>query len=245
MEKRIAIVTGAARGIGLAIVEKLGKEQITVVATDISDKGEAACIELRSKGYDVIFEKVDVSNEQEVKDVTSRIIAQYGKIDILVNNAGIRPTNAFTQMEFKDWQKVLDINLNGAFYFCRAVLPMMQKNKWGRIVNISSMAAQQGSLGGHSHYSTSKAALIGLSKSLAREFAKDGITVNAVTPGWIDTEGWEGELDGRREEYAAKIPIGRLGTAEEVANVVAFLVSDEATYVTGITMPINGGLYIS
>jgi 3-oxoacyl-[acyl-carrier protein] reductase len=245
MEKRIALVTGAARGIGKAIVERLAREKITVVMVDISEAGEAVSRELCSKGYEVTFEKVDVSNEQQVKDVITRVINRYGKIDILVNNAGIRPTNPFIQMEFKDWQRVLDINLNGAFYLCRGILPSMQKNKWGRIINISSMAGQQGSLGGHSHYSTSKAAIVGLSKSLAREFAKDGITVNAVAPGWIDTEGWEGELDGRRDEYAAKIPMGRLGTAEEVANVVAFLASDEATYVTGITLPINGGLYIS
>jgi 3-oxoacyl-[acyl-carrier protein] reductase len=245
MNKRIAIVTGAARGIGRAIAERLAQNSITVVITDISENGEAASQELRSKGYEVSFEKADVSNEQEVKDLISKITHEYGRIDILVNNAGIRPTRPFSQMEFKDWQRVLDINLNGAFYFCSAVVPVMQKNGWGRIINISSIAAQQGSTGGHSHYSASKAGLIGLSKSLAREYARFGITVNVIAPGWIDTEGWEGELDGRREEFAARVPIGRLGTPEDVARGAAFLASDDAEYITGITLPINGGIYIS
>jgi NAD(P)-dependent dehydrogenase (short-subunit alcohol dehydrogenase family) len=121
----------------------------------------------------------------------------------------------------------------------------MQSNRWGRVINISSLAAQQGSTGGHTHYSSSKAALLGLTRSLAREYAPYNITVNALAPGWIDTEGWEGELDGKREEYAAKVPVLRLGTPEDVAFAATFLASDEAGYITGITMPINGGLYIS
>ena len=245
MEKRIAVVTGAGRGIGSAIAERLAKDGAAVVITDISENGEEASRSLREIGYDTYFEKVDVSNEAEVKTAVAKIGSQFGRIDILVNNAGIRPTKLFSQMEFREWQRVLDINLNGAFHFCSAVLPWMVKNQWGRIINIASMAAQQGSRGGHSHYSTSKAALIGLSKSLAKEYAKSGITVNILAPGWIDTEGWEGELDGRREEYAAKIPLGRLGTPVDVANAAAFLASEEAEYITAVTLPINGGLYIS
>jgi 3-oxoacyl-[acyl-carrier protein] reductase len=245
MEKRVAVVTGAARGIGSAIAERLAKDNAIVALTDISDSGEATCQNLRSKGYDVLFERADVSNEGEVKAMIAKITGQFGRIDILVNNAGIRPTKPFSQMEFRDWQKVLDINLNGVFYFCSAVLPWMQKNQWGRIINLSSIAAQQGSTGGHTHYSASKAGMMGLSRSLAREYARFGITVNVVAPGWIDTEGWEGELDGKREEYAARVPLGRLGLPEDVAKGAAFLASDDAEYITGITLPINGGLYIS
>ncbi len=245
MAGKIAIVTGAARGIGKAIAEKQASLKDIVIITDISESGEKTSSELKSRGYEVYFEKIDVTDFQNVNDVVGKIIKKFGRIDILVNNAGIRPTKPFGQMEFKDWQKVLDVNLNGVFNFCSAVLPVMQKNKWGRIINISSLAAQQGSTGGHSHYSASKAAVIGLSKSLAREYARFGITVNAVAPGWIDTEGWEGELDGKREEYASKIPLGRLGSPEDVAKGVAFLASDDSEYITGITLPINGGLYMT
>lgn len=245
MTDKIAIVTGAARGIGKAIAEKLASMNDTVIITDISESGEAATSELKSKGYDVFFEKVDVTDLKNVVNAVRKINEKFGRIDILVNNAGIRPTKPFGEMEYKDWQKVLDVNLNGVFNFCSVVLPLMQENRWGRIINISSLAAQQGSTGGHSHYSASKAAVVGLSKSLAREYAKFGITVNAVAPGWIDTEGWEGELDGKREEFAAKIPLGRLGSPEDVAKGVAFLASDDSEYITGITLPINGGLYIS
>ncbi len=121
---------------------------------------------------------------------------------------------------------------------------MMVKQKWGRIINISSLAAQQGSTSGHSHYAAAKAGLIGLTKSLARELAPYGITVNCVSPGWIDTEGWDGQLDGNREAYAKKIPLLRLGQPEDVANTVSFLASDQAEYLTGVTIPVNGGLYI-
>lgn len=245
MAGKIAIVTGAARGIGKAIADKQASLKDIVIITDISESGEKTCSEIKSKGYEVYFEKIDVTDFQNVNDAVRKIFNKFGRIDILVNNAGIRPTKPFGQMEFKDWQRVLDVNLNGVFNFCSAVLPVMQKNKWGRIINISSLAAQQGSTGGHSHYSASKAAVIGLSKSLAREYARFGITVNAVAPGWIDTEGWEGELDGKREEYASKIPLGRLGSPEDVAKGVAFLASDDSEYITGITLPINGGLYIS
>jgi NAD(P)-dependent dehydrogenase (short-subunit alcohol dehydrogenase family) len=245
MEKRIAVVTGAARGIGLAIAEKLARDGAAVVITDIAESGETASSSLRANGCDVYFNQVDVSSEQEVRAAVDRITGQFGRIDILVNNAGIRPTKPFSQMVFKDWQRVLDINLNGAFYFCSAVLPVMQKKQWGRVINISSIAAQQGSTGGHTHYSASKAGMMGLSRSLAREYARFGITVNVIAPGWIDTEGWEGELDGKREEYAARVPVGRLGLPEDIAKAAAFLASDDAAYITGITLPVNGGLYIS
>ena len=148
-------------------------------------------------------------------------------------------------MSLADWQKVLQVNLEGVFNLCSAVLPLMQANGWGRIVNLSSLAAQQGSTGGHSHYAASKAGVIGLTKSLAREYARFGITVNAVSPGWIDTQGWEGALDGKRDEFAAKVPVGRLGTPQDVAYCITFLASEEASYLTGINLPINGGLYIS
>jgi NAD(P)-dependent dehydrogenase (short-subunit alcohol dehydrogenase family) len=193
----------------------------------------------------VYFEQLNVADAQSVKAAIEKVAAEFGRIDILINNAGIRPTQPFSQMTLSDWQKVLQVNLEGVFNLCSTVLPGMKENGWGRIVNLSSLAAQQGSTGGHSHYAASKAGVIGLTKSLAREYAAFGITVNAVSPGWIDTQGWGGALDGKRDEFAAKVPVGRLGTPQDVAYCIDFLASEEASYLTGVNLPINGGLYIS
>ena len=243
--KRVALVTGAARGIGAASAQVLASKGHIVIITDISANGEKTAEEMREAGLQVFFEQLNVADALNVKTVVDKVAAEFGPIDILVNNAGIRPTQPFSQMALADWQEVLQVNLEGVFNLCSAVLPLMQANGWGRIVNLSSLAAQQGSTGGHSHYAASKAGVIGLTKSLAREYARFGITVNAVSPGWIDTQGWEGALDGKREEFAAKVPVGRLGSPQDVAYCIAFLASEEASYLTGINLPINGGLYIS
>jgi len=244
-DKRVAIVTGAASGIGKAIAERLAEENHIVVIADLSDKGKDAATEINKNGDEALFVQVDAGEEESVRDCVKKAEAAYERIDVLVNNAGIRPTQPFREMDFEAWETVLRINLSSAFHFCSAVLPVMEKNKWGRIVSISSLAAQQGSTGGHSHYAASKAGIVGLSKSLAREYARSGITVNVVAPGWIDTPGWGGALDGKRAEYAGRVPVGRLGLGEDVANAVNFLVSDDASYITGVTLPVNGGLYIS
>jgi NAD(P)-dependent dehydrogenase (short-subunit alcohol dehydrogenase family) len=243
--KRVAVVTGAARGIGAAVARVLALQNRIVVITDISANGEKTAREMREAGLQVHFEQLNVADAPNVKAIIKKVLAEFGRIDILVNNAGIRPTQPFSQMSLDDWQKVLQVNLEGIFNLCSAILPVMKENAWGRIINLSSLAAQQGSTGGHSHYAASKAGVIGLTKSLAREYAAFGITVNAVSPGWIDTEGWGGALDGKRDEFAAKVPVGRLGTPEDVAYCINFLASDEASYLTGINLPINGGLYIS
>ena len=243
--KKVAIVTGAARGIGQAIAHELSKKGMLVVITDIADAGENTAAQMRDSGMNAAFKKIDVSSYEIVSKAIKYIHSEYGRIDVLINNAGIRPTKPFPEMSPADWRTVMSVNLDGVFNFCSCVLPVMQANHWGRIVNISSLAAQQGSTGGHSHYAASKAGVIGLTKSLAREYARFGITVNAVSPGWIDTTGWGGALDGKRDEFAAKVPAGRLGTVEDVAHGVAFLSSEKAEYITGINLPINGGLYIS
>jgi len=242
---KVALVTGAARGIGRAIAREFALRQAAVIITDIAESGEQTARELRDEGLQAAFRQVDVTDLAQVCAVAASVLDEFGHIDILVNNAGIRPTQPFDQMTLADWQAVLRVNLDGAFNFCSAVLPNMQSNHRGRVINISSLAAQQGSTGGHTHYSASKAALLGLTRSLAREYARFNITVNAIAPGWIDTEGWGGELEGKRQEYAAKVPLGRLGTPEDVAQAAAFLASEQAAYITGVTLPVNGGLYIS
>ena len=242
---RVAIITGAGRGIGLAIATQLATLGATAVIADYAAYGEEAAASLIQAGLQASFVKVDVSQQQDVETMVQGVYERYGRVDILVNNAGIRPTRRLLEMTAADWDKVLAVNLNGTFYCCRAVAPPMAERRWGRIVSISSLAAQQGSTGGHSHYAASKAGIVGFSRSLARELAPSGVTVNVVSPGWIDTEGWEGQLDGHREEYAARVPLGRLGTPEDVAHAVAFLASEEAAYITGVVLPVNGGLYIS
>jgi len=244
-EKRVAIVTGAASGIGKGIAEALARENHICILADLSENGKAVAEEICANGATAAFFKVDVSDSDSVRGFVDQVDEAYGRVDVLVNCAGIRPTNPFRKMTFDEWDKVLKVNLYSVFHCCSAVLPIMERNKWGRVINISSLAAQQGSTGGHSHYAASKAGIVGLSKSLAREYARSGITVNILAPGWIDTPGWGGALDGKRDVFSERVPVGRLGLAEDVANAVSFLVSDQAEYITGVTLPINGGLYIS
>jgi len=244
LQNRVAVVTGSGRGIGRAIAFELAREGARVVVAEFAEYGREAAEELQASGADAVYLRVDVSDARSVKAMVERVRDIYGGIDVLVNNAGIRPTCPFPAMTLADWNRVLAVNLTGAFNCCAAVTPLMVERGWGRVVNISSLAAQRGSTGGHSHYAAAKAGIVGLSRSLARELAPHGITVNVVAPGWIDTQGWGGQLDGRRGEYASQVPVGRLGQPQDVAFVVAFLVSDRASYLTGVTLPVNGGLFI-
>jgi NAD(P)-dependent dehydrogenase (short-subunit alcohol dehydrogenase family) len=244
LQGRVAVVTGSGRGIGKAIAYELAKNGTSIVVAEIAEYGEQTAMELRASGAEAIYTPVDVSDSDGVRAMVKQVWDRYGRIDILVNNAGIRPTCPFLAMSHSDWERVLAVNLTGMFNCCAAIAPLMADRGWGRIVNISSLAAQRGSTGGHSHYAAAKAGILGFSKSLARELAPYGVTVNVVAPGWIDTEGWEGQLNGRRQEYASRVPLGRLGKPDDVAYAVAFLVSERASYLTGITLPVNGGLFI-
>jgi 3-oxoacyl-[acyl-carrier protein] reductase len=245
MQNRVALVTGAGRGIGKATAVELAGRGATVIVAELATYGEETAAEIRRGGAQAAFVQLDVADPDSVRSMVDEARERYGRVDILVNNAGIRPTRYVLEMDLAEWERVLAVNLSGTFNCCRAVAPLMIERKWGRIVNVSSLAAQQGSTGGHSHYAAAKAGIVGFSKSLARELAPHGVTVNVVAPGWIDTEGWEGQLDGRRGEYAARVPLGRLGQPEDVAQAIAFLASEGASYITGVTLPVNGGLYIS
>ncbi len=245
LRDRVALVTGGGRGIGLAIGTRLGRMGAHVIVAELADYGEEAAERIRSTGSTATFIRVDVSDFGQVQQMAEQARLSHGRVDVLINNAGSRPTRPFLEMSPAEWERVVAVNLTGTYNCCAAIAPMMVERQWGRIINVSSLAAQRGSTGGHSHYAAAKAGVVGLSKSLARELAQYGITVNVVSPGWIETEGWQGELEAHRAEYAARVPVGRLGTPEDVAYVVGFLASEEASYLTGITLPINGGLYLA
>lgn len=245
IQERVAVVTGAGRGIGRAIACELARHGHFVVIGELAEYGAQTALDIRETKGNAVNYPLDVAEAASVDALAAWVMDNYGRLDILVNNAGIRPTVPFLEMGQADWNKVLDVNLTGVFLCCRAMAPAMVTQKWGRIINIASLAAQQGSTGGHSHYGAAKAGVIGLTKSLARELAPHQITVNCVAPGWIETEGWSGQLDGKKDVYASNVPLGRLGQPEDVAYVVNFLASEQASYLTGVTIPVNGGLYIS
>ncbi len=240
---RIALVTGAARGIGLAIAEALTRRgsQTALVDIDITTLVSAA----QSIGEGALAIKADVGRPDEVQRAIRQTVEHFGGLNILVNNAGICPMSDFADITEAEWDRVLAINLKGAFLCCQAALPYLRKSgRQGRIVNIASVAAQMGGVAVGAHYAASKAGLIGLGKSLARLLAADGVTVNCLAPGTAATDliaDWSEETKGR---LRAQIPLGRFAQPEEIAEAVCFLVSDRAAFITGATLDINGGLYL-
>ncbi len=242
-EGKIAIVTGGARGIGRAIAETLAKRGAEIAIADrmyeqaVQTASELqAAYQKRSKAYEV-----DVVSTENVKNVVDNILSDFGKVDILVNNAGITRDNLIMRIDEADWDAVIDVNLKGAFNFCRAAVRAMMKARYGRIVNISSVSGLAGQAG-QANYSSSKAGLIGLTKALAREVASRNITVNAVAPGFIPTSLTNTLSDDLKEQIIKATPLGRMGTPEEIAYAVAFLASDEAAYITGHVLSVDGGL---
>ena len=238
----VALVTGASQGIGRACAVRLAKDGATVAlaARNQEKLAEVAQAIIAAGGQAAAF-ALDVSDEEQIKTVFKAVIAQFGKIDILVNNAGITRDQLVMRMKRADWDAVLQTNLTSAYLCTQQVTSSMLKGRWGRIINVASVFGQMGQAG-QANYAASKAGLIGLTMALARELASRNITCNAVAPGFIETAMTE-VLSGEFKEGALKmIPLGRTGTPEEVAHAVAFLASEEAAYITGHTLNINGGL---
>jgi 3-oxoacyl-[acyl-carrier protein] reductase len=244
MSNRVAFVTGSSRGIGRAIALTLCREgYYIVVASPEVENNELVAGEIRASGGEAMTLNLDISSQESVKEGFGQVLRAMGRIDVLVNNAGITRDGLAMRMKLADWDLVLKINLTGAFLAAQQVLPGMMKNRWGRIVNMASVVGQAGSPG-QANYVASKAALIGLTKALAQEMGSRGITVNAVAPGYIETDMTSVLPDAVKQKFLAAIPLGRAGSIEDVANAVKFLVSDDASYITGHVLAVNGGMYM-
>ncbi len=238
---KIALVTGASRGIGKAIAEKLVACGATVIGTATTENGaEAISQYLGQNGKGLAL---NVTDEASIESVISTIKAEFGDIDILVNNAGITRDNLLMRMKDDEWQDILDTNLTSVFRLSKALMRTMMKKRYGRIITIGSVVGTMGNAG-QANYAAAKAGLIGFSKSLAREVASRGITVNVVAPGFIATDMTAALTDEQKALTLAQVPVGRLGQPTEIANAVAFLASDEASYITGETLHVNGGMYM-
>jgi 3-oxoacyl-[acyl-carrier protein] reductase len=239
-----AIVTGAARGIGKTVALKLAASGLDVVVSDVMlDEARIVADELNRLGVQAMAIKADVSRVEDVETLIKTTIDQWGSVDFLVNNAGVTRDNLAVRMSEKEWDLVLDINLKGTFLCSQAAAKVMMKQRFGRIVNIASVSGILGTPG-QANYASSKAGIIALTKTFARELGKRNITVNAVAPGFVLTEMTEKLSDKVKEEYIANIPLKRAGTPEDIAEVVWFLISPSASYITGTVINVSGGLLI-
>ena len=244
MSNRVACVTGSSRGIGRAIALTLCREGFyIVVASPEVENNELVAGEIRAAGGEAMTLDLDIGSQESVKQGFAQVLAAKGRVDVLVNNAGITRDGLAMRMKPADWDLVLKINLTGAFFACQQALPGMMKNRWGRIVNMASVVGQAGSPG-QANYAASKGGMIAMTKALAQEMGSRGITVNAVAPGYIETDMTRVLPEVVKQKYLASIPLGRAGTIEDVANAVKFLVSDDASYITGHVLAVNGGMYM-
>lgn len=244
LSEKIALITGASRGIGSSIAYEFARQGATVIINYRSseDKAKNLAEEIKKIGGKAYLSKFDVSNPEEVKEKIKEIEKEIGNVHILINNAGIIKDTLFLRMKEEDWDRVIKTNLYSVFYVTQAVLPMMIKERWGRIINISSVVAFTGNPG-QTNYAAAKAGIIGFSKALALEVAGKNITVNVIAPGYIETDMTAGLPEKVREVFLQQIPLKRAGLPEEIAYLTVFLASEKASYITGCVFHINGGLY--
>ncbi len=245
LSNKVAIVTGASQGIGKSIAFRLADAGAHVVcaARSINSIKEVAN-QIKSLNRSASFKQCDVKNPEDIKDLIDFTLKKNNKLDILVNNAGITRDVLLLRMKDEQWNDVLDINLKGAFYSMKHAIRPMIKNRAGRIINISSIVGLTGNPG-QANYAASKSGLVGLSKSIAKEVAKKGITVNCIAPGWIETEMTKDLSSNSKKGFLEQIPIGRIGTSDDIAYTVLFLASDESNYITGQTITVDGGRTIN
>ena len=243
LDGKVAIVTGASRGIGRAIAEQLGASGATVVCVARPGNAEATAAAIAAAGGRAEAVGADVTDAAAVEGVVAGVLERHGRVDILVSNAGIARDQLMLRMKRADWDEVLATNLTASFTWCQAVLKPMIRQRAGRIVAISSVVGQMGNAG-QANYAASKAGLIGFCKALAREVASRNVTVNVVAPGLIATDMTRAITDNAKADWSAQIPMGRMGTPDDVAAAVRFLASDEASYITGQVLAVNGGMYM-
>ena len=244
LENKVAVVTGGGRGIGAAIARRLAGEGASVALCDVMlENAKQVADSLTAAGAKAVAYAVNVTDGKQVAEVCERILADFGRVNVLVNNAGITRDNLLLRMSEADWDLVLGVNLKGAFLFTKALVPAMMKQRGGSIVNIASIVGVRGNAG-QANYSASKAGMIGLTKTVAKEYAKRGIRANAIAPGFIQTAMTEKLTEAQKQMQTDYIGLGRLGQPEDVANVVLFLASELSSYVTGQVIGVDGGLII-
>ena len=244
MKGQTALITGAGRGIGKAIAEALAKKGVNIAVADVNlEIAQESANELAKLGVKTIALKVDVSNSSDVATMFEETVKAFGKVEIVVNNAGITRDGLLMRMKEEDWDAVLNINLKGSFLCTREAIKVMAKQRYGRIINIASVVAFMGNPG-QANYSASKAGLVGLTKTAAKEYASRGITVNAVAPGFIQTAMTDALPENVKQDMMKAIPMSRFGTSEDVANAVVYFASPESNYVTGQVIHVNGGMYM-
>ena len=244
-DNRVALITGAGRGIGACIARTLAQEHTDIAVVDYGEESAAkdTLDAIAAAGAAARYYKCDVSDFAAYKAVVDAVVKDFGKIDILVNNAGVTADKLIMRMSEEDWDRVLSINLKGCFNMVKHVTPYMMRKRYGRIVSISSVVGLMGNAG-QANYAASKAGIIGLTKTVAKEFGSRGITANAVAPGFIKTAMTDALTEEQKQAMYKMIPLGRLGETQDIADAVKFLVSDAAAYITGVVLKVDGGMYI-
>ena len=240
LKNKIALITGGANGIGLATTERFAKEGAKIILWDVSDQGNEIAERLKTEGHEIIFKKVSVTNQEEVQKAMTEANEHFGRIDILINNAGITRDRTLLKMTMKEWDDVISVNLTGVFICTQAVAPIMKEQNYGRIVSASSNVAIRGNFG-QTNYVATKSAIIGMTKVWAMELGRYNITVNCIAPGFITTAMTDLMSEEIRKQSIPHIPLGKWGVPDDIANGYLYLASDEASFVSGICLTIDGG----